>query len=475
MAGQPSTDVDEGETMLRGRGIGLPGGHRPGPKVMLIGIDSATWRVMMPLVKAGRLPNIARLMEEGAYGPLKTFYPTLSPLIWATMSTGKSPDKHGMKAFTVLKVPGLKRGLYDYRWEQLSPAAKLLYRVGRVHWWKRLLLEKGWIKSAPLTSNFRKCKAIWNIVGDCGRTTGFVSWWNSWPAEPVNGFMISQYVEHLLNFPAAELNQATYPPELLAEARRFARMDQALSLEEVRRFFDLGPEEAEELARFRYDPIDPEPERYHPTTFLKLVYLRHEFRARAGLHFYRKYRPDLFGVFLSADAAQHFFWHCMEPQHFRDISQEEIAKYGKVIENWYIYLDEILGQFLAKADEGTSVIVVSDHGHGPSGKLPWSGQHDDAPDGILILSGPAVRSGVVLEGASVYDVTPTALALMGLPVAGDMDGRVLEEALAPAFLAQHPLRAVETYETGEVGQQVVVESEVDEVVKARLRDLGYIE
>lgn len=448
---------------------------RPSPKAMLIGIDSATWRVMMPLIQDGRLPNFARLMEDGAYGPMKTFYPTLSPLIWATISTGKSPDKHGMKAFTVLKVPGLKRGIYDYRWEQLTPFTKLLYRLGRVHWWKRLLLQAGVIKSIPLTSNFRQCKAIWNIAGDCGRMTGFVSWWNSWPAERVNGFTISQYVEHLLNSSTANLDQVTYPPELLAEAMQFTRMDQVMTPEEVRRFFNLSPEEIQELALFRYDPIDPEPEQYHPATFLKLVYLRHEFRAQAGLYFYQKYRPDLFGLFLSADAAQHFFWHCLEPQYFSDINPEEIAKYGGVIRNWYIYLDEIIGRFLAEADENTSIIVVSDHGHSPSGKLPWSGQHDDAPDGIIVLSGKAIKPGIVLEGASVYDVTPTVLALMGLPVAEDMDGRVLMEALAPEFLAQYPLRTVETFETGEINEHVVLESEVDEVVKARLRDLGYIE
>jgi predicted AlkP superfamily phosphohydrolase/phosphomutase len=442
---------------------------------MLIGIDSATWHVMMPLVQAGRLPNFARLMENGAYGPLKTFYPTLSPLIWATMSTGKSPDKHGMKAFTVLKLPVLTRGLYDYRWEQLTPFMKLIYRLGRVNWWKRLLLRRGWIKSVPLTANFRRCKAIWNVVGDCGRKVGFIGWWNTWPAEQVNGFMISQYLEHLLVSPDTNLMQAVYPPDLLSEARQFLRVDQRLTSDEVRRFFNVDEEETQALAVARYDSWDPEPGHRHPAFFLKQVYLRHEYRLRAGVYFYKRYLPDLFGVFFNVDAAQHFLWHCMEPQYFNDVGQEEIAKYGEVIRNWYIYLDEIIGQFLADADEETSVIVFSDHGHGPSGKLPWSGQHEDAPDGIVILSGRAVKSGVILEGASVYDITPTALALMGLPVAEDMDGRALVEALAPEFLAQYPLRTVKTFETGEVGEQVVVESEVDEVVKARLRDLGYIE
>lgn len=446
-----------------------------GPKVILIGIDSATWHVMTPLVQTGKLPNLARLMENGAYGPLKTFYPTLSPLIWSTMSTGKSPDKHGMKAFTVLKVPGLKRGLYDYRWEQLTPIMKFFYRLGRVYWCKRLLLQKGWIKSVPLTANFRKCKAIWNIASDCGRTVGFIGWWNTWPVEQVNGFMSSQYIEHLLAFPDANLAQAIYPPDLLPEAMQFLRLDQRLTPDEVRRFFGLNEEETQALAIARYDSWDPDPEHQHPALFLKQVYLRHEYRLHAGLHFYRRFRPDLFGVFFNVDAAQHFFWHCMEPQYFSGISQEEIAKYGNVIRNWYVYLDEIVGRFLPEAGQETSVLIFSDHGHGPSGKLPWSGQHEDAPDGVVILSGQAVKRGVVLRGASVYDITPTALALMGLPTAEDMDGRVLVEALAPDFLARYPLRTVKSFEAGRPGQQIVMESEVDEVVKARLRDLGYIE
>lgn len=445
------------------------------PKVMLIGIDSATWHVMMPLVQAGRLPNFARLMKKGAYGPMKTFYPTLSPLIWATISTGKSPDKHGMKAFTVLKVPGLKRGLYDYRWEQLSPSMKLLYRLGGVNWWKRLLLRKGLIRSVPLTSNFRKCKAIWNIVSDCGRTTGFVGWWNTWPVEQVNGFMISQYVEHLLAFPSANLEQASYPPHLPSEVMRFLRTDQRLTPDEVRRFFNLDEEETQTLAVTRYDCWDPEPGDPRPTFFLKQVYLRHEYRLRAGLHFYRKYQPDLFGVFFSADAAQHFFWHCTEPQYFDNISQEEIDKCGKTIENWYIYLDEIVGKFLEVIDKDGTVIVVSDHGHGPSGKLPWSGQHEDAPDGIIILSGKAIKSGLVFDEASVCDVTPSVLALMGLPVASDFDGRVLSEVISSQFLDQYPIKTIETYEAEGIGEQIAIESDFDEEVINRLRDLGYVE
>jgi hypothetical protein len=111
------------------------------------------------------------------------------------------------------------------------------------------------------------------------------------------------------------------------------RTDQIVTKDEVERFFNLESEEIEELTKERYESKEPNPMDHPSTHFLKLVYLRQEFRSQAGLYSYQKYRPDLFGVFLDADAAQHFFWHCMEPQYFDNVSQEELDKYGKTIEN----------------------------------------------------------------------------------------------------------------------------------------------
>lgn len=443
-------------------------------KLMLIGIDSATWHVMTPLMQDGKLPHFARLVQGGAHGPLKTFYPTLSPLVWSTISTGKSPEKHGMKSFAALQIPGLRKAVYDYRWEQLSSFSRLMHRLLRLKWWKKTLINKGVIKRIPLTSNFRRCKAVWNIASDYDRRVGFVGWWNSWPAEQINGFWISQYVELLLSAPPDSMAQVTYPEGVLDEATQYLRSDEVMTPEEVRRFFDLDGEELESLAIFRHSKF-PTTANYTPLQFLKLEYLCHEFRRRTVQHFYRQYHPNLTGVFLSADPAQHFFWHCMEPEHFESVSQDDIARYGMTIKNWYAYLDEIVGELVAElGDEGT-VVIVSDHGHGPSGKLPWSGQHEDAPDGIIILSGKGVKRGVEVKDASVYDVTPTLLALMGLPVGRDMEGKVLSDALAPEFLTQHPIQYIKTHETQERGDRVAVESEVDSAVIQRLKDLGYIE
>ena len=456
------------------KGIGISNHQDAETRLVLIGIDSATWRVMTPLIERGELPAFKALMDVGAYGPLRTFQPTLSPLIWNTISTGKSPEKHGMRSFSALQIPGRRRALYEYRWEQLNAWSRLAYRIFRLNWWKEWFLKHGVIKRVPLTNTFRRCKAVWNIASDHNQRVGFLGWWNSWPAERVNGFWISQYVELLLSVPPADMSQAAYPAHLVEEARPFIHEDEQMDPRDVRRFFNLEGAELEELATFRHSKF-PLTSNYTPTQYLKLEYLCHEFRRQAAKHFYREFAPNLLGIFLSADPVQHFFWHCMEPEHFESIPEGDIEKYSGAIGNWYRYLDEIVSDLLEEVGESATVVIVSDHGHGPSGELPWSGSHDDAPDGIIILSGRGVKPIGRFEGASVYDVTPTILALMGLPIGRDMDGRVLSETIAPAFLEEKPLMYVDTHDQEPRGDNVGVSSGMDGAVIQRLKDLGYFE
>ncbi|MCK4410020.1 MAG: hypothetical protein KAW67_08035, partial [Candidatus Eisenbacteria sp.] len=90
------------------------------------------------------------------------------------------------------------------------------------------------------------------------------------------------------------------------------------------------------------------------------------------------------------------------------------------------------------------------HGfEGPKPGQPPGGINDHGPLGILVMSGDAFKDGVQIPERSVRDVTPTILALCGLPVGDDMDGAVIEDAFEPAFLRSHPVRRVPTYERSE--------------------------
>jgi hypothetical protein len=86
----------------------------------------------------------------------------------------------------------------------------------------------------------------------------------------------------------------------------------------------------------------------------------------------------------------------------------------------------------------------------------------------------------VLEGATILDVAPTILHVLGLPLAQDLDGRVLTDALDPAWLAAHPIATVSTYAGPAVlldpaTREQVTESPADAPMREQLRALGYIE
>ena len=91
------------------------------------------------------------------------------------------------------------------------------------------------------------------------------------------------------------------------------------------------------------------------------------------------------------------------------------------------------------------MIVASDHGHSPTIVHSLYTQHRHGPPGILLMRGGPVKRGLALQGASVYDVYPTVLYLLGLPVPQDAAGKVLVDALDPGFVRLHPVRTVPTY------------------------------
>src|SRR5512135_955303 len=72
-------------------------------RVMLIGFDGATLDLIQPWIHSGILPNFARLMAQGACGPLESTIPPVTPAAWGTMATGVNPGKHGVYDFFARK------------------------------------------------------------------------------------------------------------------------------------------------------------------------------------------------------------------------------------------------------------------------------------------------------------------------------------------------------------------------------------
>src|SRR2546428_13640952 len=72
-------------------------------KVLIIGLDGATWRVLEPWARDGRLPNLAVLMARGSWGPLRSTVPALTLPAWSSLATGRNPGGHGVFAFRRLR------------------------------------------------------------------------------------------------------------------------------------------------------------------------------------------------------------------------------------------------------------------------------------------------------------------------------------------------------------------------------------
>jgi predicted AlkP superfamily phosphohydrolase/phosphomutase len=197
--------------------------------------------------------------------------------------------------------------------------------------------------------------------------------------------------------------------------------------------------------------------------------------ARVAERLYRQERPDFFTVYLRGmDSMGHLYWDYMQPDSAEAWRINPLG--SKLLKGaepaYYRFVDRLIGPILALADSNTTILVVSDHGFkGGVGR----GVEAHRLDGVLIMAGKHVGKGEI-TGATVFDVTPTVLALLGLPPAEDMHGKVLWSAFDASIPRDRYRRRIATYETGERRTAPgPIASPVDEQLKERLRSLGYID
>ncbi len=178
------------------------------------------------------------------------------------------------------------------------------------------------------------------------------------------------------------------------------------------------------------------------------------------------------------DAFQHWYWKWLEPERYLGVDETERRAHGAKIPDLHRALDGFLGGVLDAVDPATIVVVISDHGH--SATIVHRDQysaHRHGPPGVIMLAGGPVKRGYTLTDAHIYDVFPTLLHLLGLPVPEDGDGRVLMDALDDDFLRRHPVRTVASYEGiwAPVAERLRAPlTDVNRAGLERLKALGYV-
>ncbi len=413
-------------------------GEKPRARVLLIGVDAGEWDVLGPLLDQGRAPNFARLRDQGSSGKLRSLEPlTKSPIIWASIATGKVPQKHGILDFFV-KQKIRERARTGAT--TTDPA------------------------EAPATSNLWRVRPIWKILGGLGRTVGVVGWWTTWPAQPVNGVLVSDYVQYDTGTWPKKISRRTYPDSLEELVNRLRVTPDQVSWAELFQF--VAPFDTTKTTARREQLIHD----------LKWIYAADLTFYRVGLELYRKKHPDFFTVyFRGVDEVSHLYWDIDVPGRTNPpLTDAETDWLKTLIPNYYVFTDRLIGDFLREAGKNTDVIVCSDHGFMGGG----TGVMAHKLDGMIFMMGPHVEKGGNISGATVLDVTPTILAMFGLPVARDMDGRPIPGGLEPALVKRMERETrLPTYETARAPGEgdAPVASPVDQELRERLRSLGYIQ
>jgi predicted AlkP superfamily phosphohydrolase/phosphomutase len=296
-----------------------------------------------------------------------------------------------------------------------------------------------------MSSAQRRSQTFWSILSGFGVESGFVRWWGTYPAEPVNGFIVSELFHRQVR-EAFEppLPNLTYPADLFESLKDYVVEPEAIDEAQLARYIDAS-------VTVPGDTLDWEPVLRRRALADDLTY------QRIGSILRNRYDPQVYGIyFFGLDVVGHAFMRYHDPGAFGDVSPAELRKYGRVINAYYNLLDSIVGEHLQSMRPNEILVVLSGHGMEPlplaqrivesfKGNTNLSGYHQQGPDGMVLFYGDGIEPGVTIQGSSVVDITPTLLYLMGLPIGQDMDGRLLSDVLEESLIRNQPAAFISSY------------------------------
>jgi len=492
------------------------------PRLLLIGLDGATWDLIDPLMRAGKMLHMQQLCASGARGNLQSLESLESPSLWTSIATGLPPEQHGITGF----------------------------------------FSTGLDIKAP---------RVWDICQEKGIKVGLFAWMVGWPPESQFAFSIPSWFSRAPD---------TFPPEyecvqeILLDQDRYGGPVNPIrglwqcaalgaryrGVESLLWFYlrdTLGLSEEERLAYKMLAEV-----RLQADVFIAML---------------RRYSPQVatFSLY-GTDKLAHRFWHEMTPTAFNPPNTK--SQFSHVIEEYYQEADRAIGRILRVLSSSVTVVVVSDHGMKADTALPqqffldapellrvlgwsrqfhpttlqrkvilestpsrsisataviallqqihlegdsepvfsvetgregglelqtnfsltwnpdsplvthskiwmngksyatprlffsrtFSGTHD--PQGIWLLAGPNIQSQQRFN-ANLLDVAPTLLYLLHLPISREMKGRLLTEILDKDCVSQNPPEFVERYE---LKKPEPIRIEENEHFLEHLRSVGYV-
>jgi predicted AlkP superfamily phosphohydrolase/phosphomutase len=477
---------------------------------VLLGVDGATWDIVRPMMAKGELPTFSRLVETGASGPLASLEPTLSNRVWTCASTGVVPDRHGITDFffdrRFIKVPtiwdlvharGGRVGLFEYLvtdpplpfhgfvlpgWMAYNPTnthppgltQRLRIAASVRHPWEvaryfatrarvdprhaqRMMLEAKLVATGFLFLHERYRPDLAACVFYGTDRLGHTSW---------RYFQPEAYDEPLP--PGGEAFRETLPRYYREADRQLGRilssLDDDHTLFVVMSDHGMGAMDSVRVAGH--------------TRGLRAL-------QRLGLAD-RWYVENPHGeMFLNCKLPGRVDLPTVKREEQATVVEEAAARFAAVeiaASGEKIFHVE-LGDF-EKVD--LKITIPNPRALTLETPLRYEGETFSAEeiiqlvelsgthriDGIVLLDGPGVVAERPVDGAVITDIAPTILWALGLPVAEDLDGRVMTGAFSESWVATHPLDHVATF--GTLAEPDVPPTPPTDELLEKLRGLGYI-
>jgi len=422
----------------------LKAAARPtGEKLVIVGLDGLDWVLLDRLIGEGRCPTFAEMKRNAAWGEIVSRQPVLSPLIWTTMGTGRLPEVHGIVDFVVT--------------------------------------DSATGKDVPITNQSRRVHAFWNVLSYIDLKVNVVNWWATYPAERINGVMVSERIFYQLFGIRPELDDPgnIWPPEAVAEIMPLLVEADDIGYEEVAEYANISRADFDrelEKARLAENPFDN-----------RLNHLRKIIAVTRGAFNVSEWllenRPaDVLALYIEGtDTIGHRFAHFLPPK-LNWVSQQDFDQYHETMAHYYVMVDRHLGDLMRAGPADATWIVVPDHGFFTGAARP-SVLPDDftfgAPQwhrmvGAFLASGPLIRPGKIPH-VRIDDLCRTILWLQGAPISRQLRGRELMGMFDERWVAEHPPIMVESYEglpKTWIGQERT--SLLDDARVQELRALGYL-
>jgi len=391
-------------------------------KILIVGWGTADWKVIDPMIKKGLLPNVARLLETGARAKLGTLDPPIPAANWTTINTGKAPIKHGIHTYT----------------------------------------QPGKDANTPITSQNRHASFLWEILSRNEMKAHQVGAVVTYPLTPINGVSVADlFFENIENTDAENLVFPADKFDAFNEIKKQAVKDAQAE------FYSWNIASVQD-AKVRFEQL---------STTVK-EFLAHSFATqKIALDILDNEEWNCLNVYFTRfSGIVHTFTEFSFSKN-KDLPKQLHQAFKEVLYKCYQLLDKMLGELLEKVGDEPVVMLLSQGGLMPYKSYIERLAFNDSTyeyntQGLLIMRGKKAFEREELYAVTGLDITPTAIALLGHPLAKDMDGKPL---LAPKFF-ERINKFTETYEPE--GSNGKAKHGIDPVAipeyEKRLQQLGYV-